>query len=126
MFEQRATRWAFPDSRRKIQRRSKNITGKFLIVMTLLVVCRAAQGQCAGQWAEGLSTLSGIDGFVYAITVFNDGRGDALYVGGSFSIAGDTVAANIANANVRIMVLLPSSVGWARTHHTDVLVLTHR
>ena len=35
-------------------------------------------------------------------------------------------AANIANANVRIMVLLPSSVGWARTRHTDVLVLTHR
>ncbi|MEK6676400.1 MAG: hypothetical protein AABZ47_12190, partial [Planctomycetota bacterium] len=47
-------------------------------------------------WAEGLSTLSGIDGFVYAMTVFNDGSGDALYVGGSFSIAGDTMAANIA------------------------------
>lgn len=50
---------------------------------------------CTLDWAEGFG-LPGLDGEVNASVVFNDGTGDALYVGGQFSIAGDIMPANIA------------------------------
>ncbi len=58
-----------------------------------------AQGEdCGGQWSQSFA-LPGINGTANASVVFNDGTGDALYVGGQFAVAGDTLAANIAKWN---------------------------
>lgn len=52
--------------------------------------------QCT-DWFDGLGIPgNGINGTVYAMTVFDDGNGPALYVGGNFTQAGSTAAAGIA------------------------------
>ncbi len=47
----------------------------------------------------GVTTLGGFGGFVNALAVFDDGSGPALYVGGSFPLAGGIAASNIARWN---------------------------
>lgn len=52
---------------------------------------------CQANWAQDIYCLPGLNGEVYASAVWNDGTGDALYVGGDFTIAGcNTDAVNIA------------------------------
>lgn len=46
----------------------------------------------------GLTTSDG-NGSVLALSVFDDGRGSALYAGGDFNIAGDSIPTNIAKWN---------------------------
>ena len=54
-----------------------------------------AAAQCAFEWQPG-NGLPGVNGSVRAITVYDDGTGPALYVGGFFSVAGGVLAVNIA------------------------------
>ncbi|MCW5757097.1 MAG: hypothetical protein KIT54_07675 [Phycisphaeraceae bacterium] len=51
---------------------------------------------CEPQWAEGVFGVSGISGTVYALVVFDDGTGEALYAGGRFTTAGGLPVNNIA------------------------------
>ena len=51
---------------------------------------------CEPQWAEDLFCLPGLDGTVYAAVSWDDGTGEALYVGGSFAVAECSTIANIA------------------------------
>lgn len=61
------------------------------------VVAISAIEPCEPQWAEGFASLTvGTNGTVRAFTVFDDGNGPALYVGGDFTIAGGVVANRVA------------------------------
>ena len=51
---------------------------------------------CEPQWAEGLFGVSGVNGYVHAMLVFDDGTGEALYAGGNFTTAGGVAANRIA------------------------------
>ncbi|MFI4916380.1 MAG: GC-type dockerin domain-anchored protein [Phycisphaerales bacterium JB060] len=52
--------------------------------------------QAQPQWAEGVFSLRGTDTPVWDAVVWDDGHGEALYVGGFFTIAGDTAARAVA------------------------------
>ena len=55
-----------------------------------------AQG-CLPQWVQDQFCIPGLNGEVYAAAVWDDGTGEALYIGGDFTIAGcDMNAVNIA------------------------------
>lgn len=58
----------------------------------------AQRGQCGLEWVNGLSNpgLTGGAQRVYALTVFDDGSGPALYAGGAFTTANGVSASNIA------------------------------
>src|SRR6185436_2131882 len=51
---------------------------------------------CEPRWLKTFGGLPGVDGKVLALATFDDGRGPALYVGGTFVRAGDVVANRIA------------------------------
>ena len=53
-------------------------------------------GSCAPGWASTFGGLPGVDNAVQSLTVFDDGGGPALYVGGNFTVAGGVVANRIA------------------------------
>src|SRR5262245_40567694 len=56
-----------------------------------------AQGSsCQPRWSPAFGGLPGVNGTVLTTTVFDDGRGPALYVGGNFQIAGGVAAENVA------------------------------
>jgi hypothetical protein len=67
--------------------------------MVLLAGVARAQTAC-GEWTPGVLPLDGVSaaggGAVQAFATFDDGTGPALYVAGSFQIAGKIVANNIA------------------------------
>jgi trimeric autotransporter adhesin len=66
------------------------------VVMALAFGCGTAVAQpCEEQWLESHG-VAGPNGVVYAMTVWDDGRGPALYVGGSFSQIGDLPVNRIA------------------------------
>ncbi|HEY3246400.1 MAG TPA: hypothetical protein VGM03_23895, partial [Phycisphaerae bacterium] len=72
------------------------------IVSAMLFVATqppSARGQCEPQWLPG-EGIPGVNGIVYATTTWDpDGDGPQLplvVVGGSFSVAGDVLAANVA------------------------------
>lgn len=70
---------------------------------------QAAIAQCEREWAPGLG-ISGLDGWANAMTVFNDGSGDALYVAGRFPVAGNALASNIAKWNGKTWSALGSGI----------------
>ena len=51
---------------------------------------------CDPSWAGGLFCLLGLNGTVYAAVTWDDGTGEALYVGGSLTVASCATVANIA------------------------------
>ena len=51
---------------------------------------------CDLGWSEGLFPRPGVDGEVYAVFSWHDADGPAVYVGGSFTIAGSAEATNVA------------------------------
>ncbi len=53
-------------------------------------------GSCSPSWLPTFGEAPATDDMVQALTVFDDGSGPALYVGGSFEIAGGTPASRIA------------------------------
>jgi hypothetical protein len=56
-----------------------------------------AWGQCQPAWSSEFA--DDLNGAVYALAVFDDGTGPALYVGGDFTTAGGTPANHIAKWN---------------------------
>lgn len=60
------------------------------------VVAYASGGSCA--FASGFGPR-GVDSIVQALATYDDGSGPALYVGGSFTVAGTVVASRIARWN---------------------------
>lgn len=71
--------------------------------------CARAWGQCPMEWARGYEVL-GVNGTVYAYTVFDDGRGPAMYVGGNFTYAGDAPIRTVARWDGQ---------GWAAVGEPD-------
>jgi hypothetical protein len=55
-----------------------------------------AVGTCVPDWLPTFGGQPGVDGEVFALAVFDDGTGPALYVGGAFELAGGIVANNVA------------------------------
>lgn len=66
-----------------------------LSAMYFLLVPLAIAQECEQAWQSGFD-LPGTNGHVHAMTVFDDGSGQALYAGGSFTTAGGVAANNIA------------------------------
>ena len=69
-----------------------------LIAASGLWIAPPASAGTPGQncdWAEGFG-LPGLDGHVGNAVAFNDGSGDALYIGGKFTVAGEALANGIA------------------------------
>ncbi len=69
----------------------------FGVLVSLLVSSSPASAQCPS-WESGFGA-NGLNGPVYAMTVFDDGTGPALYAGGSFALAGGVAASSIAKWN---------------------------
>ncbi len=67
----------------------------FGILGAVFFAAAPVSAQCIDQWLPG-EGLPGLNGQVNATVVYDDGSGPALYVGGSFNVAGETVANNIA------------------------------
>ncbi len=55
-----------------------------------------AQDECEPQWAEQTFCELAVSGPVYAAVAWDDGTGEALYVGGDFTVAGCEVVNHIA------------------------------
>ena len=66
-----------------------------ILLLVVACTCGTARGDCPRYWRSG-SHLPGMRGAVYAMTAFDNGSGYALYAGGSFSTAGNSLAADIA------------------------------
>jgi len=61
------------------------------------VTLHLAQGtSCVPSWLPAFGGQPGVGGEVLALAVFDDGAGPALYVGGTFKVAGGTPASRIA------------------------------
>lgn len=54
------------------------------------------QGSCEPSWLPTFGGSSSVDGIVFALAVFDDGGGPALYAGGDFHTAGGVPAGHIA------------------------------
>ncbi len=67
------------------------------VLVSLFVCSSPASAQCPS-WESGFGA-NGLNGPVYAMTVFDDGTGPALYAGGSFTLAGGVAASSIAKWN---------------------------
>src|SRR5262245_47607892 len=84
--------------RHRLASRVRECSIAMVIAFVLLQGARRAEAQCTFEWKPG-DDLPGVDGDVNATVVYDDGSGPALYVGGSFTIAGDVWASNIAKWN---------------------------
>jgi len=76
------------------------VPGRFILSAALCtglvaVLHPPAHAQCEFEWKPGFG-VTGISGDVHAMTVWDDGTGPALYVGGTFTLAGTVPAKNIA------------------------------
>src|SRR5262245_6472774 len=56
----------------------------------------AQGGSCSPSWLPTFGEMPGTDNFVRAIAVYEDGSGQALYVGGDFNVAGGVTPIRIA------------------------------
>lgn len=71
----------------------------------ILLLTSAAYGQCVPV-PMPIDAYSGLDGAVYSSVVFDDGTGPALYLGGSFTMAGNIRAVSIVKWNGQECVAL--------------------
>ncbi len=79
---------------------------------SLVFLQGVAIGQtCGFGWTENLFPLAGVDGEVYATLTWNDGDGQALYIGGEFTIAGSVNASNVARWDGERWTALGSGTG---------------
>ncbi len=78
----------------------------------ILLLTSAAFGQCIPV-PMPIDSYSGLNGAVYSSVVFDEGAGAALYLGGSFTQAGSTPAANIVKWNGQEFV--PLGTGSSRS-----------
>jgi len=72
------------------------IRALFAVLMAGLTLGVARAQPCQPEWESLSSVPPGLNGPVYAIAVFDDGDGPALFVGGDFSMAGATPVSNLA------------------------------
>ena len=78
---------------------SRNLGAVVLALISAGMGARVtAARDCTPAWDATIGQ-PGVTGPVYALAVFDDGGGEALYAGGSFSQAGGTSASNIAKWN---------------------------
>jgi len=70
------------------------------------IACAAAHGQCDAQWFTNVGK-PGLDGPVWASTVWDDGAGEALYVGGEFWKSGDSFLQRLGKWDGK---------GWSEVH----------
>lgn len=66
------------------------------VVATLGWALPASGQQCDPQWAQGVFNLPGVNRDVHAMTTWDDGRGESLYICGNFETVGSVRASNIA------------------------------
>jgi hypothetical protein len=71
----------------------------------------AQTAQCQPSWIPTFGAMPGVDGTINAMTVFNDGTGPALYVGGAFTHAGGLSTYVIAKWNGSVWSALPGLGG---------------
>ncbi len=65
------------------------------VVLSASAACAAPRaGACGPGWETGFA-LPGILGLVYTTVAWDDGTGPALYIGGSFEVAGNEFARNV-------------------------------
>ncbi len=66
------------------------------VTVALLLAFASAnlKAQCPAGWLPGMG-YPGVSGTANASVVYDDGTGPALYIGGLFTVAGDTLANNI-------------------------------
>ncbi|MEQ8316985.1 MAG: GC-type dockerin domain-anchored protein [Phycisphaerales bacterium] len=65
--------------------------------LVVLLMAMPGKGQpCDPQWAEGVFGLVGVNRDVHAMTTWDDGRGEALYICGNFETVGSVESSNIA------------------------------
>lgn len=68
---------------------------QLLLTLSTSFAAVDALAECAYDWRPGQG-IPGVNGNVYALTVWDDGTGPKLVVGGLFTIAGDQLANNVA------------------------------
>src|SRR5262245_34263914 len=83
-------------ARMSTRRRSTELHRRLLLLAPLFAAlawgaAARAQDSCA-DWAQGLSSLPGMDGSVSVLKVVDTGSGAALYAGGSFTLASSVFA----------------------------------
>lgn len=78
-----------------------------------------------GKWdGSNWSSLgSGLNGRVLALTVYDDGSGDALYAGGAFTVAGGATANRVAKWNGSAWSPLGSGIGGGTTPRVFALTV---
>ena len=77
----------------------RRVSTVFAVVAIAAALTATATGQCVMDWADGFAapgTAARSWGDVLAMTVFDDGSGPALYIGGRFETVGNTIAQRIA------------------------------
>ena len=83
-------------------------------LLAAAVACASVvQAQCGWGWAEGFGT-PGMDGYVRAMTVCDDGDGPALFMGGRFSSGCGISGANLARWDGDGFSALGAGVGQDR------------
>lgn len=71
------------------------------------VVAAPALAQCEPDWNVEVGTPGAQDGYIDPMAPWNDGQGEKLYVGGSFSVIGGVAAESIASYD-------PVGKSWSR------------
>jgi len=74
--------------------RSRALAAILLCLSLLAIAGRSHAQGCEPGWAQDQFCFPGIDGTAYASCVYDDGTGEALYVGGEFDIAGCRLGLN--------------------------------
>ncbi|MFN7942390.1 MAG: RHS repeat-associated core domain-containing protein [Thermoanaerobaculia bacterium] len=78
---------------------------------------------CDADFASGEFPTNALNGDVRAMTLFNDGTGTALYVGGTFTTAGGVTVNRVAKWNGTSWSALGSGLGGGTTPSVDALVV---
>jgi hypothetical protein len=80
-----------------LRRRSTSHALPLLAILASVFWAVPANGQgCDPTWAQGVFGLPGVNRDVHAMTTWDDGRGEALYICGNFETVGSVQASNIA------------------------------
>ena len=108
-----------------LRRRVGMDKSRSILVLAAAVILTAAAAAPAQQcdWLPG-EGMPGLDDYVTAATVYDDGTGPALYVGGAFTFAGDVPAACIAKWNGTSWAPLGSGMGGGDYPYPCVYALT--
>ncbi|MFH0983162.1 MAG: hypothetical protein V2A79_16705, partial [Planctomycetota bacterium] len=69
-----------------------------IVLLAILPIPCVLADSCPPAWTPGFG-LPGMNDYVWALTVFDDGTGPALYAGGGFTTAGGVSANYIAKWN---------------------------